>query len=93
MTPPLVWIGRTLKTVKYFAAVFLKFDVLLKTYPYNFPMNCLIPSLANEIVEAIKKADKVEALRLEGNTIGAEASESIASALKLRPEFKASIYI
>ncbi len=44
---------------------------------------------ADEIVQAIKRAESVKSLRLDGNTLGAEAAKSIAEALKLRPEFEA----
>ena len=44
--------------------------------------------LAEEIVQAINGADKVHALRLDGNTIGADAAKSIAQALKKHPEFQ-----
>lgn len=46
--------------------------------------------LADEIVNAIENADKLHALRLEGNTIGADAAKSIASALKKHPEYQVS---
>ena len=44
--------------------------------------------LADEIVQAINGADKVHSLRLDGNTIGADAAKSIAQALKKHPEFQ-----
>ncbi len=46
---------------------------------------------AKEIVDAIKNADAVHSLRLDGNTIGADAAKSIAEALRLRPEFEVGI--
>ena len=39
-------------------------------------------------MQAINGADKVHALRLDGNTIGADAAKSIAQALKKHPEFQ-----
>jgi len=47
---------------------------------------------AEEIVQAINGADKVHALRLDGNTIGADAAKSIAQALKKHPEFQTALW-
>lgn len=47
---------------------------------------------AKEIVDAIKNADAVHSLRLDGNTIGADAAKSIAEALRLRPEFERALW-
>ena len=43
---------------------------------------------AAEIVNAIKASKDVQALCLEGNTIGVEAAEAIGGALATRPEFE-----
>eukprot|EP00794_Sanderia_malayensis_P007169 gene7169-7975_t len=45
-----------------------------------------------EIVQAIKDAECVKSLRLDGNTIGSEAAKAIAEVLKLRPEFERALW-
>ena len=47
---------------------------------------------ADEIVEAIKNFPNMEALRLEGNTVGRQAAEEIAKALERHPELKVSAF-
>lgn len=48
--------------------------------------------LAAEVVNAIKASKDVQALCLEGNTIGVEAAEAIGGALAARPEFEVIIH-
>ena len=43
---------------------------------------------AAEVVNAIKASKDVQALCLEGNTIGVEAAEAIGEALATRPELE-----
>lgn len=43
---------------------------------------------AAEVVNAIKASKDVQALCLEGNTIGVEAAEAIGGALATRPELE-----
>ena len=43
---------------------------------------------AAEVVNAIKASKDVQALCLEGNTIGVEAAEAIGAALATRPELE-----
>ena len=46
------------------------------------------PITAAEVVNAIKASKDVQALCLEGNTIGVEAAEAIGGALAARPELE-----
>jgi len=46
--------------------------------------------IAVEVVNAIKASKDVQALCLEGNTIGVEAAEAIGEALSTREEFEVS---
>lgn len=41
-----------------------------------------------EIVKEIQEFEGLQALRLEGNTIGVEAAQAIAKALETKSEFK-----
>lgn len=50
--------------------------------------NLLILITAAEVVNAIKASKDVQALCLEGNTIGVEAAEAIGAALATRPELE-----
>ena len=45
---------------------------------------------AAEVVNAIKASKDVQALCLEGNTIGVEAAKAIGEALSTRKEFEVS---
>lgn len=58
-------------------------------FPYQSvtPFSCLLSSV-EEIVEAIQAFDGLQALRLEGNTIGVEAAKTIAKALETKSEIK-----
>ncbi|KAJ7357719.1 Ran GTPase-activating protein 1 [Desmophyllum pertusum] len=47
---------------------------------------------AVEVVNAIKASKDVQALCLEGNTIGVEAAEAIGGALAARPEFERALW-
>lgn len=47
---------------------------------------------AKEICDAIRACADLDALRLEGNTIGAEASRVIADELKLKKDFKRALW-
>nr|XP_058971510.1 ran GTPase-activating protein 1-like [Pocillopora verrucosa] len=47
---------------------------------------------AAEVVNAIKASKDVQALCLEGNTIGVEAAEAIGGALAARPEFERALW-
>ena len=51
-------------------------------------LNLLILITAAEVVNAIKASKDVQALCLEGNTIGVEAAEAIGGALATRPELE-----
>jgi len=46
--------------------------------------------IAVEVVNAIKASKDVQALCLEGNTIGVEAAEAVGEALSTRKEFEVS---
>ncbi|KAL8221847.1 UNVERIFIED_CONTAM: Ran GTPase-activating protein 1 [Gekko kuhli] len=46
------------------------------------------PSGAEEVIKEIEEFDGMEALRLEGNTVGVEAAKVIAKALEKKPELK-----
>lgn len=48
-------------------------------------LKCLI---ADEICKAIKSCKDMQALCLEGNTVGVDAAKAIAEALSQRPEFE-----
>ncbi|KAK3795101.1 hypothetical protein RRG08_028303 [Elysia crispata] len=47
---------------------------------------------AKEIVDAIQKCDRMTALCLEGNTLGVEAAEAIAKALRQHSEFQRALW-
>ena len=47
---------------------------------------------AKEIVDAIQKCDRMTALCLEGNTLGVEAAEAIAKALRQHSEFQVNAW-
>lgn len=51
------------------------------------PLFCLLSSV-EEIVKAIQDFDGLQALRLEGNTVGVEAAKTIAKALETKSEIK-----
>ena len=51
------------------------------------PFNSILLTAA-EVVNAIKASKDVQALCLEGNTIGVEAAEAIGGALATRPELE-----
>lgn len=44
--------------------------------------------LAEEVIKQIEEFDGLEALRLEGNTVGVEAAKVIAKALEKKSELK-----
>ena len=44
--------------------------------------------IAADVVKAIEESKDVEALTLEGNTLGVDAAKAIAGALSKRPEFE-----
>ena len=46
---------------------------------------------AKEIVDGIEGCKVMTALSLEGNTLGIEAAETIAGALKKHPEFQVTV--
>ena len=48
---------------------------------------------AVEVVNAINASKDVQALCLEGNTIGVEAAEAIGGALATKPEFEVNNYV
>ena len=48
--------------------------------------------IAVEVVNTIKASKDVQALCLEGNTIGVEAAEAIGGALTTKPELEVSCY-
>ena len=48
---------------------------------------------ASEVVKAIKECKDLQALRLNGNTIGVEAAAAIADALKDRKELEVLLII
>ncbi|XP_060581988.1 ran GTPase-activating protein 1-like [Ruditapes philippinarum] len=50
------------------------------------------PEDAKEVVEAIEQCSTMTALSMEGNTLGVEAAESIAQALKKHPEFERALW-
>ncbi|XP_069508851.1 ran GTPase-activating protein 1 [Ambystoma mexicanum] len=43
---------------------------------------------ANEVIKEIEKYEELQALRLEGNTVGVEAAKVIAKALESKPDMK-----
>lgn len=45
---------------------------------------------AEEVIKQIEEFDGLEALRLEGNTVGVEAAKVIAKALEKKSELKVS---
>ncbi|XP_078600657.1 ran GTPase-activating protein 1-like isoform X1 [Branchiostoma floridae x Branchiostoma japonicum] len=47
---------------------------------------------AAEIVKAVLEAVDLQALRLEGNTVGVEAAKAIAAALEKHPEFERALW-
>ncbi|XP_019646816.1 PREDICTED: ran GTPase-activating protein 1-like isoform X1 [Branchiostoma belcheri] len=47
---------------------------------------------AAEIVKAVEEAKDLQALRLEGNTVGVEAAKAIAAALEKHPEFERALW-
>lgn len=48
--------------------------------------------VAKEVVEEIDKCSDLQFLNLEGNTLGVEASKSIAKALEKHAEFKRALW-
>jgi Ran GTPase-activating protein (RanGAP) involved in mRNA processing and transport len=51
--------------------------------------NLLCVVLATEVIEAIEKCPGIEALRLDGNTLGIDAAKAIGDALSKHKTFKA----
>ncbi|XP_069087348.1 ran GTPase-activating protein 1 isoform X3 [Pleurodeles waltl] len=43
---------------------------------------------ANEVIKEIEEYEELQALRLEGNTVGVEAAKAIAKALESKPDMK-----
>jgi len=77
---PLIWID--------FFFFFNSYD--LTAYSRLSTLNCS-PSAASAVEEMVKEIQDVEglqALRLEGNTIGVEAAQAIAKALENKGELK-----
>lgn len=50
--------------------------------------NILPISAAEEVIKEIEEFDGLEALRLEGNTVGVEAAKVIAKALENKSQLK-----
>lgn len=49
-------------------------------------------SSAKDLIDAINKCKALEYLNLEGNTLGVNAANGIAEALKKHPEFKQALF-
>lgn len=49
---------------------------------------CLLLCAAEEVIKEIEDFDCLEALRLEGNTVGVEAAKVIAKALEKKSQLK-----
>lgn len=58
---------------------------ITSVYPCVTPLFCSLSSV-EEIVKAIQDFDGLQALRLEGNTVGVEAAKTIAKALETKSE-------
>lgn len=53
-------------------------------------LRCSVPT-AKDVIKEIEDFDGLEALRLEGNTVGVEAAKVIAKALEKKSELKVRI--
>lgn len=58
---------------------------------YDLPhgsFSCFSTSAVKDMVKEIQDFEGLQALRLEGNTVGVEAAQEIAKALETKSEFK-----
>ena len=53
-------------------------------------LRCSVPT-AKDVIKEIEDFDGLEALRLEGNTVGVEAAKVIAKALEKKSELKVRV--
>lgn len=65
-------------------------ELLLSQWFNCQSLRCSVPT-AKDVIKEIEDFDGLEALRLEGNTVGVEAAKVIAKALEKKSELKVRV--